>query len=350
VLQRPTAELLARGLGALGRDRASGDDDPLVALAAGYEALVTRARHAGALLSGKEVFVLENLTVLRRLAGRVAIEQMLEAGGQLDRALPRRPRHAPRRRGSTATRVEEEGAYPTGGFTAISTSGSIESLVSSELVYMEDGDEIDLFDVRYAEGELLFYTRDESVHVRQRRAIHFLLDPSLERARVKDPALPWQHLVLLFGLLYTAVTRLTDWLSADALTLHLVFVGRGSSARPPDPGGAAPSPLASEADLARLLLREWIEKEIVEISELDRDAALTLIGERSRRADCSLVAVGEAAQPRLTLPPGVHGLVLQLAEGGPRLGRWPAAAARDDEQTPWERWVEAGKALLEELV
>jgi hypothetical protein len=339
VLAHPPAELLERGLAALARSGAGG---PLPALAAGYEGLVQRARHQHALCGPKEVFVLENLGVLRGLTGRVAIEQMLEAAQRLDRELPRRLRAGARRRGNTGTRVDEEGAYPTGGFSAISTSGSIESLVCSELVYMEDGEEIDLFDVRYAEGELLFYTRDESVFVRQARSVAVVLHPSLERSRVKDPALPWQNLVLGLGLLFTVVSRLSDWLTGEALRFHLLFPGTG----------AAPTPLAAEAALCEVLFREWIEKEMVEVLQPgDLAEALALAAERGRRADASLLLLS-AEEPGPPPPGAGHALWLGLGES-PRFERWTESlpAPREDEELPaFRRWLETGRALLQELL
>jgi hypothetical protein len=62
--------------------------------------------------------------------------------------------------------AEESDHYPAGGFDAISTRGSFENLVRTEVAYVGEGcaepGGVDLFDVRFVEGELLFYTRDES--------------------------------------------------------------------------------------------------------------------------------------------------------------------------------------------
>ncbi|MCO4781109.1 MAG: hypothetical protein KC646_02200 [Candidatus Cloacimonetes bacterium] len=52
------------------------------------------------------------------------------------------------------------GEYPLGGITGITNKGSFESLLSSELVYAEVESEVNLFDVKYIENELLYYERD----------------------------------------------------------------------------------------------------------------------------------------------------------------------------------------------
>lgn len=95
--------------------------------------------------------------------------------------------------------AEEEDNYPTGGFDGVSTKGTFENLVRTEVVYVGEGCEkpggIDLFDVRFIEGELLFYTRDESPMLDARRDVTFVFDMPNEQ-RHKQPALPAQTLVL----------------------------------------------------------------------------------------------------------------------------------------------------------
>ncbi|MBW7876615.1 MAG: hypothetical protein H3C47_11575 [Candidatus Cloacimonetes bacterium] len=62
--------------------------------------------------------------------------------------------------------VEEQksiGTYPVGGITGVSVKGHLESLVPSELMFMDEEvfEGLDLFDVRYLEQELLYYERDD---------------------------------------------------------------------------------------------------------------------------------------------------------------------------------------------
>jgi hypothetical protein len=62
----------------------------------------------------------------------------------------------------------------------------------------DDARAVDLFDVRYVEGELLFYTRDESPLLDQRRVLTLVIDRPAEM-RHKHPRLPAQTLVMVEG-------------------------------------------------------------------------------------------------------------------------------------------------------
>jgi hypothetical protein len=280
--KRPASELAKEGHAAL--RGAFGER-----LASAYEELVRGARATGTLIGDAEIFALENLTVLGSLNQRVAVEEMVAVAEELSAALPRRLRKRGPTRGVVQTQVEDESTYPIGGFSSMSTSGSMENLVCSELIYMEDtpagGGEVDLFDMRYTEQELLYYTRDESVFVRGRRVITFAILPELVEARFKDAGARWQRIVIAFGAILCAVRRLTDWLSEEGLLFRVVFVADGPRR----------SPLVEEMALSALLLREWIEKGVAEVAEAaSLDEVMTDALGRSRRAQCQVLAVGKA--------------------------------------------------------
>lgn len=59
-------------------------------------------------------------------------------------------------------RAKETGKYPVGGIHELSTSGGLENLLRSELIYMEVNDPVDLFGLKYLERELLYYQRDNN--------------------------------------------------------------------------------------------------------------------------------------------------------------------------------------------
>ncbi|MDP3277891.1 MAG: hypothetical protein Q8Q09_22090 [Deltaproteobacteria bacterium] len=109
--------------------------------------------------------------------------------------------------------ADEADQYPAGGFDAISTKGTFENLVRTEVSYVGEGREesggIDLFDVRFAENELLYYTRDESPLLDARRDVCFVFDRPAEQ-RFKVPSLPAQTLVLSHAI---AVTLQQDLLN-----------------------------------------------------------------------------------------------------------------------------------------
>jgi hypothetical protein len=345
VLLRPTAELLRSGLQGL----RTGAEELQEELVPGYEQLVHRARHTDVLLTDKDVFTLENLTVLRSLTQRVAIHQMVDVAQVLERGLPRRLRPRVGRRGGTPTKIEDESAYPTGGFSSITNSGSLENIVCSELVYMEDSEdaEFDLFDVRFAEAELLYYSRDESVFLRNQRWITFLLHPDLVRARFKDAELPWQRLVMVFGLLLCAVRRLHDWLSEEALLFRFVFLERE---------GARPNQLDEEQELCRLVLREWIDRGTVEVTTGSLEGALT--GGEATVALVASQADTATILDDLPLPKarpgqrgqGPHTVFIGVGQPRPTLQAAGLPAAERRQTTALEAWSATARSLLEELL
>jgi hypothetical protein len=264
VLARPVEELAREGSASL-----QAQDAACAALTEGYAALAQGARRAGALLTDADVFVLEHWGALRGSAERLALEQAAEAAGHLLARLPERPRPRHAREGAQATALDDEASYPTGGFSSVATSGSIENLVASELAYMDvpaegDAPEMDLFDVRYVEGELLYYTRDESVFVRRRRHVTLAFLADLALARVKDPGERYQRLVLLLGAVKAVLERLAHLLREEDLAVRLAFVADGDGAQP----------LAPERGLAALLLSELCERGVVRVDTADGLAAL----------------------------------------------------------------------------
>ena len=323
LLARPATETLGRVQAAM-----QGADHAGNLIAIGYESLVHGARRARGLLDEADVFALENLRVLGSPAQRLAVAQIMDAAAEASRALPSRLKRRRQPAGHTPTRIEDESRYPAGGFAALSNAGSVENLVTSELVYMEDtaGVDIDLFDVRYDEGELLYYARDEAVLVRRRRAFVFLRDPSLATLRFKDSELRWQRLVALLGILVCLVRKLHEWLDGEDLSIRIVFL--------PDALGRAP--LIVERGLVELLLRDWIEKGAVEVVEgaLKEVAQAALLA--ARRAHVEVVLVGPAAL-------GEAWSAATSSVGGVR---FDAAALAPG----WVSWIEALVAVVTAIV
>lgn len=319
-------------------------------LIAAYTSLAAGARRCGALIGDVEIYTLENFDALRSSSLRLAMAQIAEAAQSIERTLPVRVRRSEASRGRTPTRVEDESAYPIGGYASISNVGGIESLVSSELIYMTPEAErqagnIDLFDVRWASDELLKYTRDESVHTRERRTISFALDPSLIHGRIKDPGLPFQRLVVVFGGLVAGVRKLCSWLDESDLHLHFLLLGA------PGPDADAPSqPLRSEAELARLLLREFVESGVVEFRELaDLAAALGHVERASETSGSEVVWIAEKPLlPELEQGSRVRAHALAIGETKPRL--WLDGDERVIHDEGWLAYVRVFQDLLAMLV
>lgn len=223
--------------------------------------LIKAVRNTGQLLGGEDVFELESGTALADFGQRVALRQVLRTAEALRLDLPRhKPTPRPKRY-SVATNIMEEDHYPIGGFTSISNKGTVESLLRSELAYIDDDMRPDLFDIKFARDELLYYSRDENQFLRRRLTYTFVLYPDLTSARLKDQSLPYQRIVLLLAFIYTTVKQLIEWMTADAIKFEVLFVTRGT-----------PSPLVEERDLLETLLGDEIKSDIVTIADADADA------------------------------------------------------------------------------
>src|SRR5262249_52523942 len=159
------------------------------------------------------------------------------------------------------TRVTDEDRYPVGGYSSISTRGSVESMLYSQLAYMEPQSP-DLFDVKFVRDELFYYSRDENQFLRRRRRFVFVFYPDLVVARFKDAVLPAQRIVMALSRVLTLIRRLSEWLGADSLYFDLIFVRSGSD-----------QVLKDEAELLQLLLREPIDRREVSVRWLDSPAA-----------------------------------------------------------------------------
>lgn len=237
-------------------------------LSAMYERLVAAARRSPELLVKEDVDALEDRSALGDMGQYVALRQIRQTTARLLERLPSRPvRPLPGRR-EVPTRVMDEDQYPVGGYNSIATKGSIESLLHSQLAYIEDEPgEADLFDVKFARDELFYYSRDENQFLRRRRSFTFVLFPDLLAARFKDPGLPCQRIVMLQSAILAVIARLQAWLSDDAIRFEVLFVSDGEKRA-----------LAEEWQLMRLLLREPLERGDAEVMHVaDAKTALERI-------------------------------------------------------------------------
>jgi hypothetical protein len=316
--ERPGEELLALGWEAFEQH------GPLPLLLELYEELVVAMRNSSELLGPEDVFELEHRTALAAFSQRLALRQVLQAAAALDAALPRqRPRPVPRRH-DVATRILDEDTYPVGGFSSISTRGSIESLLHSQLAYMEpEAERPDLFDIKFLRDELLYYSRDENQFLRRRRTFVFALYPDLVQARFKDPELPWQRLVLLLGLSVAAVRKLLEWLTADALVFEFLFLDHDKEG----------SPLGAEQALLEMVWREQIANGTVIVTRLPQAQLAAQGARRARRSLCHVLTLSCVDRPLQA--DGT--LVTRLALAGP----CPGLGAQDEAL----QWPEAEEAL-----
>jgi hypothetical protein len=218
--------------------------------------LIATSRRMAEILALEDVIALEHRTALADMGQYIAHRQVLQTANRLEEGLPRHKVRPLAGRREVPTRVLDEDTYPVGGFSSISTKGSMESLLHSQLAYMERDPDLrpDMFDVKFLRDELYYYSRDENQFLRRRRVFLFCLYPDLVRARFKDPDLPVQRIVFVLALLLTAVRKLSEWLSTDALKFEFLLILDKEA-----------KPLAQEGALLEMLFREQIENRTVEI-------------------------------------------------------------------------------------
>ncbi|HEY3787217.1 MAG TPA: hypothetical protein VGL71_00125, partial [Urbifossiella sp.] len=153
-------------------------DGPSPLLVKLYEQLVAAGRRMTETLLKEDITALEDRSALGDMGQYVALRQIRQTTARLLGRLPDRPIRPHPNRKEVPTRVLDEDQYPVGGYTSIATKGSMESLLHSQLAYIEENDaEPDLFDVKYARDELFYYSRDENQFLRRRRAFVFVLYP-----------------------------------------------------------------------------------------------------------------------------------------------------------------------------
>jgi hypothetical protein len=324
-LERPPEEVLAEGWEALERDGPS----PL--LAELYDELIAAVRNTAELLGPEDVFELEHGTALAQFGQRVALRQVLQAAAELEAGLAKYRSRPPARKHEVPTRLIDEDSYPVGGFASIATRGSVESLLHSQLAYMERDERPDLFDIKFLRDELLYYSRDENQFLRRRRTFVFALHPDLVRARFKDAELPRQRIVLLLALLLVSVRKLTEWLSSDALSFEFLFLQEDKD-----------DPLAAEQALVEMLLREQVANGTVATSRLPAPQLAAFCDARGRRSLCHCLAI--ATTDRAV--PADAAIVTRLRLDGPRpaigVDDEPATIPEaDDAPTSWGAALEA---------
>ncbi len=296
-LQRKNEDLHTQGWESLERD------GPHPSLLAQYEMLIAAARRCAEILGPEDVSQLERGTALKPEGEQLAERQVLRAAQMLEARLPRHRLRPQARRHDVPTRILDEDTYPVGGYTSLATRGSIESLLHSQLAYMETDERPDLFDIKFLRDELLYYARDENQFLRRRRTFAFFLYPDLEGTRCKDRGLDYQRGVLLLALLYELVRKLSEWLTTEALSFQFVFVADGDH-----------DPLRPERDLLVSLLRDEIATGTASLTTMPEKGLADLCTTWSRRSLCHALLID--MQPRLLQADDVpiHRLVLD----GPR--------------------------------
>ncbi len=326
LLEEPAADVLMEGWESI-------RDEGLLPLLGQQQArLITAIRGTGDLLSGTDLFELERGTALAEFGQRLALRQVLDMASQMAQPLPPRKPRVARRQYSVATRMVDEDSYPVGGFSSLSNRGTIESLLHSQLVFMDRGERPDLFDIKFVRDELLYYSRDENRFLRRHETFVFLFSPDLVTARLKDAELPYQRIVMALALAVTAVRTLIDWLSGEALRFEFLFL---------DIEGRE---LDVECELVRMLLADQIANGTAVVERIAAQEVPARSAGAARRSLCRCLWLSAIA--REVVVEGVIPASLAIDGPDPRLTIEGETVNAEEPAEATERWLHAVEALL----
>ncbi len=304
-----------------------------------YHDLIQQVRGIAEVLGTEDVFELEHGTALAGFGQRIALRHVLQATAELESRVPHQPARPENPKKQVATQIVDEDTYPIGGFSSISNRGSIESLLHSQLAFMEQDERPDMFDIKFLRDELLYYSRDENQFLRRRRRFVFGLANDLSAARIKDPDLPWQRIILLLALIQVAVSRLTDWLSEDALVFEFVFF------KPQGKAAVKTPVLTDERELLEMIFREQIENQTVQITDLDSLLQFqTHCEEVARKSLCH--AVWLSSKPKSLPLENAHLTRMLIDRPVPQVAFEDYDAHSFDEASPLKQWSETLIELL----
>ncbi len=115
-------------------------------------------------------------------------------------------------------RYGEPQVLPIGGYDAISNKGNLSSIIPSELAYIDETMEFDLFDYKYLESQLMYFKRDSGAVFRIRRNVHVKVDLTefFEHER---------HLGLLFAWVQNLSEKIVETFVKDLVNIYIHFSG-----------------------------------------------------------------------------------------------------------------------------
>lgn len=256
-----------------------------------------------ALIQPEDLFVIQHAEALHTDALRLTARQLAALEQRLGDAEPP-PAHLRREPPQAQVNLSDAGFFPQGGLDQLANRGSIENLVRTELAYIDHTAPIDLFTMRYLEGELLYYTRDDAQLLRRSRTTHVVLDLSAAH-HIQYPNHPAQLSLLLRATAARLIDDLFTLFSGDSL--HVVL-------RLHDPRAS------DAADLWRIRYADPIARGELAVV-IDPDAPLPAAGEATQEA-LTQTARRYVAPGRLTT-------LLLISGAAPLEAAQVAALARD---------------------
>ena len=255
----------------------------------------------------RNLFELERGTALKDFGQRLALRQILEASDLFEQSVPWQPVKPIHRNRKVVTNILDEDLYPVGGYTSISNRGTIESLLHSQLAYLEeDTERPDLFDIKFLRDELLYYSRDENQFFRRRRVFFIGIGPDFTQARVKDDDLGFQRSIVMLSLLYVTIQTITHWLSDDSLTFIICFPDDLESHK------NSSYKLREEQELLELLLHQEMEQKIVQVRNLPFQDIVEDVSRLSRKSLCHVMMISWKNADELASIPNIYQMTLDI--------------------------------------
>jgi hypothetical protein len=175
--------------------------------------------HLSNLIQPEDIFIIKNIEALSSDALRLSAKQVVGIEQQMG-DVDHPPVHMRKEAPQAHVNLSDVGLYPQGGLDQLSNRGSIENLVRTELAYVDDKADIDMFTMRYLEGELLYYTRDEAQLLRRNRTTHISLEFG-HAHHIKYPNHPTQMSILLRAMTARLIDDLFKLFANDSLKVIL---------------------------------------------------------------------------------------------------------------------------------
>jgi hypothetical protein len=312
-----------------------------------YTDMIQSLRRVPLLLPWEDVAALEDRSALGGMAQWIALRQIRQLVSHWEKAIKPRPHRSREKRKNWTTRLLQEDQYPVGGFASLTTRGSLESLLHSQLVYMER-EKPDLFDIKFLRNELLYYSRDENNFVRNKRVYVFVIEKIID-LRFKDPEIPYERIILLLSWIVAIIRWLTEHLTDEAINFEIRFIKHAS---PRKNAGVSFSPEErwEEQRWLELLLRDWIERGTAQVNVSDTFAAVCEEMEQwSRQADVYCLYIAPEDQEQVALPQGAMYTHLRIDGPCPHISIHREQTKRDDIK-PIAAWSQALNCLLENWI
>ncbi|MBF0406380.1 MAG: hypothetical protein HQM10_03420 [Candidatus Riflebacteria bacterium] len=177
------------------------------------------------------------------------------------------------------TRYGEPQTLPLGGYDELTNKGNIASLVLSELAFIDESMEFDLFDYKFIENQLTYYKRDSGAVFRIRRdiVIKVTLTEFFENER---------HLALLFAWCFNFSEKIIEVFVKDMVDVIIFLDGFKPSSL--DDACGFFRHFLQEKDLSRRI-RLVTGKENIDLKTLLRDNAQRWVFAEKYSETCSFV-------------------------------------------------------------